>query len=123
MARGFSRITIVGNLGADPEMRYLPGGDPVTTFTVAVNRKRKDESETDWYRVACYRKQAEIADQYLRKGSQVLVDGQLSIREYTASDGIERTSVEINCDQFQMLGSKGDDAGPREQEADSDLPF
>lgn len=124
MSRGFSRITIVGNLGADPEMRYLPGGDPVTNFTVAVNRKRKvgteSQDETDWYRVNCFRRNAEVADQYLRKGSQVLVDGQLLIRTYTANDGSERTSVEVNCDTFTMLGGKQE--GERE-EASDDVPY
>lgn len=112
MSRGYSRVILVGNLGRDPEMRYLPNGDPVTNFTIAVNRRRKvgDESqdETDWYRVNCFRRNAEVADQYLRKGSQVLVDGQLLIRTYTGNDGNERTSVEVNCDTFTMLGGKPD---------------
>lgn len=111
MSRGFSRVVLVGNLGRDPEMRYLPSGDPVVNFTMAVNRRRRGQDgnwhdETDWFRVNCFRRNAEIADQYLRKGSQVLVEGQLQIRQYTGNDGVERTSVEVNCDNFTMLGSR-----------------
>lgn len=116
MARGYSRVILVGNLGRDPEMRYLPSGDPVVNFTMAVNRRRRGNDgnwadETDWFRVNCFRRNAEIADQYLRKGSQVLVDGQLQIRQYTGNDGVERTSVEVNCDNFTMLGTRDDAAG------------
>lgn len=115
MARGYSRVILVGNLGRDPEMRYLPSGDPVVNFTVAVGRRRRGsdgnwQDETDWFRINCFRRNAEIADQYLKKGSQVLVEGQLQIRQYTGNDGVERTSVEVNCDNFTMLGSR-DDAG------------
>ncbi len=115
MSRGYSRVVLVGNLGRDPEMRYLPSGDPVVNFTIAVNRRRRGQDgnmqdETDWFRVNCFRRNAEIADQYLRKGSQVLVEGQLQIRQYTGNDGVERTSVEVNCDNFTMLGTR-DGAG------------
>jgi single-strand DNA-binding protein len=121
MARGYSRVIIVGNLGRDPEMRYLPSGDPVVNFTVAVGRRRRGTDgnwmdETDWFRVNCFRRNAEVADQYLRKGSQVLVDGQLQIRQYTGNDGVERTSVEINCDNFTMLGSRDDAGGGGDRE-------
>lgn len=125
MSRGFSRVVLVGNLGRDPEMRYLPSGDPVVNFTIAVNRRRRGQDgnwmdETDWYRVNCFRRNAEIADQYLRRGTKVLVEGQLQIRQYTGNDGVERTSVEVNCDNFTMLGSRedggdGGDYQPRQQ--------
>lgn len=116
MARGYSRVILVGNLGRDPEMRYLPSGDPVVNFTMAVGRRRRGsdgnwQDETDWFRVNCFRRNAEVADQYLKKGSQVLVDGQLQIRQYTGNDGVERTSVEVNCDNFTMLGSRDDARG------------
>lgn len=116
MSRGYSRVILVGNLGRDPEMRYLPSGDPVVNFSIAVNRRRRGQDgnfqdETDWYRINCFRRNAEIADQYLRKGSQVLVDGQLQIRQYTGNDGVERTSVEVNCDNFTMLGSRDNPGG------------
>lgn len=113
MSKGYSRVILVGNLGRDPEMRYLPNGDAVTNFTLAVNRRRRVEGqqqdETDWYRVNCFRRNAEVADQYLTKGSQVLVDGQLLIRDWTGEDGNKRTSVEVNCDSFTMLGGRRDE--------------
>jgi single-strand DNA-binding protein len=122
MARGYSRVILVGNLGRDPEMRYLPSGDPVVNFTMAVGRRRRGTDgnwmdETDWFRVNCFRRNAEVADQYLRKGSQVLVEGQLQIRQYTGNDGVERTSVEVNCDNFTMLGSRDDAMGGGREQA------
>lgn len=112
MSRGFSRVTLVGNLGSDP----------VTNFSLAVNRRRRGpdgqpQDEVDWYRVACFRRNAEVADQYLGKGSRVLVDGQLSIRKYIDKNSVERTSVEVSCDLFTMFGSRkdGDDGGGQTQ--------
>jgi single-strand DNA-binding protein len=116
MSRGYSRVILVGNIGRDPEMRYTPSGTAVTSFTMAVNRRRRGQDgnyqdETDWYRINVWGRQAETADQYLRKGSKVLVDGSLQIRTYTGNDGTERTSVEVNADNFQMLDSRGDNMG------------
>lgn len=124
MARGYSRVILVGNLGADPDMKYLQSGDAVTNFSLAVNRRRRGSDgnqvdETDWYRINCFRRNAEIADQYLHKGSKVMVDGQLSIRQYTGNDGTERTSVEVTCDNLVMLGDKNA-AGNEES---GDVPF
>lgn len=114
MSRGFSRVILVGNLGRDPEMRYTPQGTPVTNFSIAVSRRRGSgdsaQEETDWYRVAVFGRQAEVADQYLKRGMKVLVDGRLSIRTYTGNDGAERTSVEVTADNFQILTPR-DDAG------------
>ncbi|HLT19135.1 MAG TPA: single-stranded DNA-binding protein [Thermomicrobiales bacterium] len=111
MSRGYSRIIIVGNLGRDPEMRYTPSGTPVTNFSVAVNRRRPTgggeyQDETDWYRVAVFGRMAEVADQYLVRGMKVLVDGQPQIRSFTGQDGVERTSIEINADNFVMLNTR-----------------
>jgi len=111
MSRGYSRIIIVGNLGRDPEMRYTPSGTPVTNFSVAVNRRRPTgggeyQDETDWYRVAVFGRMAEVADQYLVRGMKVLVDGQPQIRTFTGQDGVERTTVEINADNFIMLNTR-----------------
>ena len=111
MSRGYSRIIVVGNLGRDPEMRYTPSGTPVTNFSIAVNRRRPSGGgeyvdETDWYRVAVFGRQAEVADQYLSRGMKVLVDGQPRINTYVGNDGVERTNIEINCDNFQMLGTR-----------------
>ncbi len=111
MSRGYSRIIVVGNLGRDPEMRYTPSGTPVTNFSIAVNRRRPSGGgdyvdETDWYRVAVFGRQAEVADTYLSKGMKVLVDGQPRINTFVGNDGVERTNVEINCDNFQMLNTR-----------------
>lgn len=115
MSRGFSRVVLVGNLGRDPEMRYSQNGTPITNFTIAVNRRRRGNDgnfvdETDWYRISLFRRDAETAAEYLKKGSKVLVEGQLQIRNYTGQDGIERTSVEVNADNFVMLTPR-DEAG------------
>ncbi len=96
MSRGFSRVVLVGNLGKDPEMRYSQNGTPVTNFSIAVNRRRRGPDgnfvdETDWYRISLFRRDAETAAEYLKKGTKVLVEGQLQIRNYTGQDGIERT--------------------------------
>lgn len=116
MSRGFSRVVLVGNIGRDPEMRYSQNGTPVTTFTVAVNRRRRGQDgnfadETDWYRVTLFRQQAERAAEWLHRGSKVLVDGQLQIRTYTGNDGQERTSVEVIADNFQNLTPREEDGG------------
>lgn len=116
MSRGFSRVVLVGNLGRDPEMRYSQNGTPITNFTIAVNRRRRGTDgnfvdETDWYRISLFRRDAETAAEYLKKGSKVLVEGQLQIRNYTGQDGIERTTVEVNADNFVMLSPRDEAAG------------
>lgn len=116
MSRGFSRVILVGNLGRDPEMRYSQSGIPITNFTLAVNRRRKQPDgsqadETSWYRVSLYRQQAESAVEWLKKGSRVLVEGQIRVRSYVGQDGIERTSVEVDADNFMNLTPRGDDLG------------
>lgn len=120
MSRGYSRIIVVGNLGRDPEMRYTPSGTPVTNFSIAVNRRRPSGGgefvdETDWYRVAVFGRQAEIADQYLARGMKVLVDGQPRINTFVGNDGVERTNVEINCDNFHMLNTREENEAIRAQ--------
>jgi single-strand DNA-binding protein len=104
-------------------MRYTPSGTPVTNFSIAVNRRRSTGGdfidETDWYRVAVFGRQAEIADQYLVRGMKVLVDGRPSIRTYTGQDGVERTSVEINCDNFQMLNTRDESEAIRATAGDN----
>ena len=108
MSRGLSKVQIIGNIGRDPEMRYTPSGAPVTDFSVAVNRRRRGQDtqqveETDWYRVVCWSRLAEFADQYLKRGMRVYVDGRLQIRRYTGNDGQERTSVEVVAADVVML--------------------
>ena len=109
-----NRVTIIGNLGKDPETRYAPSGDAVTNITVATTETWKDKATgekreaTEWHRVVFFGKLAEIAGQYLKKGSQVYLEGKLKTRKWQDKDGAERYTTEINADEMKMLGSKGD---------------
>lgn len=130
MSRGFSRVILVGNLGRDPEMRYSQSGIPITNFSLAVGRRRRQPDgsytdETNWFRITLYRQQAENAAEWLKKGNRVLVEGQLRIHTYTGQDGVERTSVDVDADGFQNLSPRGEDmggsyGGGMRQAADSD---
>jgi single-strand DNA-binding protein len=112
-----NRVTIVGNLGRDPEMRTFPSGDQVANVTIATTDKWKDKQTgemkeaTEWHRVTFNGRLAEIAGQYLRKGSQVYVEGSLRTRKWTDQSGVEKYSTEIRADTMQMLGSRQDGGG------------
>lgn len=111
----FNRITIVGYLGRDPELRYTPDGTPVCDFSVATTERRKDKSGelqdiTTWFRVTVWRRQAELAGQYLAKGRQVYVEGRLIQREYQDRDGNTRFNLEVTASDIQFIGSRGEDA-------------
>ena len=122
-----NKVIIVGNLGRDPETRSFPNGDQVANVTIATTDRYKDKTSgemkeiTEWHRVSFFGRLAEIAGQYLRKGSQVYVEGSLRTRKWTDKDGIEKYSTEIRADSMQMLGSRqgmgggggggGDDGG------------
>lgn len=107
-----NKVIIVGNLGRDPETRYMPNGEAVTNIAVATTESWKDKNSgekkelTEWHRITFYRKLAEIAGQYLKKGSQVYVEGRLQTRKWTDKDGVERYTTEIIADTMQMLGSR-----------------
>lgn len=107
-----NKVIIVGNLGRDPETRYMPNGDAVTNVAVATTESWKDKNTgekkelTEWHRITFYRKLAEIAGQYLKKGSQVYVEGRLQTRKWTDKEGVERYTTEIIADTMQMLGSR-----------------
>ena len=107
-----NKVIIVGNLGRDPEMRTFPSGDQVANVTIATTDKWKDKQSgemkeaTEWHRVVFNGRLAEIAGQYLRKGSQVYVEGSLRTRKWTDQSGVEKYSTEIRADQMQMLGSR-----------------
>jgi single-strand DNA-binding protein len=120
----YQRIIIVGNLGGDPEMRYMPDGTAVTNFSVATNRRWTDgatgepREETTWFRVSVWRKQAETANQYLTRGSRVLVEGRLrpdaqtgGPRTYTRQDGTVGASYEITADVVRFMSTRAEDAG------------
>jgi single-strand DNA-binding protein len=114
MARGINKVIIVGNLGQDPEVRYLQNGGAVANLSVATSESWKDKNtgeqktETEWHRVVIYQKLAEIAGEYLRKGSKVYLEGKLKTRKWTDKDGIERYTTEIVCNELQMLDGKQD---------------
>ena len=117
MARGINKVIIVGNLGQDPETRYMPSGAAVTNFTVATNESWKDKQtgeqkeRTEWHRVAMFNRLAEIAAEYLRKGSQVYIEGKLRTRKWQGQDGQDRYTTEIIADEMQMLGGRGGSGG------------
>ena len=114
-----NKVIIVGNLGRDPEMRTFPSGDQVANVTIATTDKWKDKQSgemreaTEWHRVVFNGRLAEIAGQYLRKGSQVYVEGSLRTRKWTDQSGVEKYSTEIRADQMQMLGGRQGMGGPQ----------
>lgn len=107
-----NKVLIIGNIGKEPESRTLPSGDQVCNITVATSEKYKDKQSgelkeiTEWHRVAFFGKLAEIASKYLKKGSQVYVEGSLRTRKFTDSNGVEKYSTDIRADVLQMLGGK-----------------
>jgi single-strand DNA-binding protein len=152
MARGVNKVILVGNLGADPETRYTAGGSAVTNVRLATTDSWKDkqsgeqQERTEWHRVIFWGRLAEIAAEYLRKGSQIYVEGRIQTRKWQGQDGQDRWSTEIVGNEMQMLGSRGgaqtpppdfdggqsDDAGPERPRAkkaevvedfDDDIPF
>jgi len=117
-----NKVIIVGSLGRDPETRFNPSGDSVTRISVATSWKGKNEEQTEWHRVVMFGKLAEIADKYLRKGSQVYIEGRLQTSKYTGKDGVERYSTDIIASQMQMLGGKGE-TSTRPAPQKQDKPF
>jgi single-strand DNA-binding protein len=106
-----NKVILVGNLGRDPEVRYAPSGDAITNITVATTDQWKDKSgekqeRTEWHRVVFFGRQAEIAGEYLKKGSQVYIEGSLRTRKWTDQGGQERYTTEIIADRMQMLGAR-----------------
>ena len=118
MARGINKVILVGNLGQDPETRYMPSGKAVTNLRLATSDSWKDKQtgeqreQTEWHSVVMYDRLAEIAAEYLRKGSQIYVEGQIRTRKYTDKDGAEKYATDIRVDQMQMLGSRQGQGGP-----------
>lgn len=146
----FNKITVVGNLGRDPELRYTPQGSAVCSFSMATNEKRRDKAGemqdvTTWFRVTLWGKQAENASKYLTKGSPVYIEGRLRVEEWTDKDGNNRHTLEVNGSDMQFLGggqrsedysgesaSEAQFAGPanatakefaKPANADDDIPF
>jgi single-strand DNA-binding protein len=150
MARGVNKVILVGNLGKDPEVRYMPSGNAVANVTLATTDSWKDkqtgekQERTEWHNVVFYSRLAEIVGEYLKKGSQVYVEGRLQTRKWQDKNGNDRYTTEIIASDMQMLGSRGGSAGysgdraPAQQQApapaaaaagssapdfDDDIPF
>jgi single-strand DNA-binding protein len=126
MARGINKVILVGNLGADPESRTTPGGLTVTNIRVATTERRKDRQsgdwvdETEWHRVVMFDKMAETAREYLRKGSQVYIEGQIRTNKWQDKDGNDRYTTEIIARDMQMLGGRPGAGAPGGGERDYD---
>lgn len=135
-----NKVILIGNLGADPELRYTPSGAAVANFNIATTEKWRDkdgnmQDRTEWHRIILWSRQAEIAKEYLRKGSSVYIEGRLQYRNYEDKDGVKRYVTEIIGQRMQLLGGRGgapSDAGssgpppapPDNLEGeDDDLPF
>jgi len=119
MARGINKVILVGNLGADPETRYTPSGTTITTVRLATSESWRDkqtgqqQERTEWHRVKFFGKLAEIASEYLRKGSQIYVEGSIRSDKFTGNDGQERYMFEIVANEMQMLGGRDGGGGAR----------
>ena len=141
MARGINKVILVGNLGRDPETRYMPSGNAVTNVSVATSKSWKDrdsgeqKDRTEWHRVVFFNRLAEIANEYLRKGSKVYVEGELRTREWER-EGQKHYTTEVVANEMQMLDSRGDMpmsntdvnpnsnfASPPPEDFDDDIPF
>jgi len=130
----YQRTIVIGHLGRDPEMRYTPTGVPVTSFSMATTRKwtnanGEPQEKTTWFRVTCWRKQAELAAQYLQKGRLVLVEGEIETSAWTDKEGNPRASLELTASTVRFLGARGEGAeaaggGPPEEiVGEDDIPF
>jgi single-strand DNA-binding protein len=117
MARGVNKVILVGNLGKDPETKYMPSGDCVCNFSIATTESWKDKSsgekieKTEWHNIVMFRRLAEVAGEYLRKGSQVYIEGKLKTRKWQDKSGADRWTTEIEGREMQMLGARGGNAG------------
>ncbi|MBL4567398.1 MAG: single-stranded DNA-binding protein [Porticoccus sp.] len=128
MARGINKVILVGNLGKDPEAKFMPNGNAVTNITVATSESWKDkqtgqqQERTEWHRVVFFNRLAEIASEYLKKGSKVYVEGSLRTRKWQGQDGQDRYTTEIVASEMQMLDSRGgstgyDNSAPMQQQS------
>jgi len=120
MARGVNKVILIGNLGRDPEVRYSPNGSAVANCTLATTESWKDKNsgekqeKTEWHRVVFFGRLAEIAGEYLKKGSQIYIEGRLQTRKWQDKEGQDRYTTEIVANEMQMLGSRGGQGAPSE---------
>lgn len=135
---GMNKIMLIGNAGRDPEMRYTADGTPVTSFSLAVTRRTGSrdgdrQEETTWFRISCWRRLAEIANQYVTKGKQVYIEGRVSVSTFEGQDGKTRASLDVTATELVLLGSAGGGTGRLPEEggfqssggemSPDDLPF
>ena len=117
-----NKVTLIGNLGRDPETRYTADGSAITNFSIATTERWKDKASgemkeaTEWHRITCFNRLAEIAGEYLKKGSPVYVEGSLTTRKWTDKDGVERYTTEIKAQSMQFLGQRPDAQDDAEEE-------
>ncbi len=122
-----NKVILVGRLGRDPEVRYLPNGEAVANFSIATSEQWKDrnserQERTEWHNITMYRRLAEIAGDYLRKGQEVYIEGKIQSRKYTGKDGVERTAYEIIASEMKMIGGKGDSSSSAVQDEPKPQP-
>ena len=122
-----NKAILIGRLGRDPEVRYMPNGEAVCNFSIATDETWKDQSgqrqtKTEWHAITLYRRMAEVAGQYLKKGSQVYIEGRIQSRKYTGKDGIERTAYEIIGSEMKMLGGKAEGSSESANTAEPPAP-
>lgn len=127
MARGVNKVILIGNLGSDPEVRYTPDGVPVANFSLATNESWNDkdgqrQERTEWHRLVLWRRQAEVAQQYLKKGSKIYVEGRLQTRSWDDQSGQKRYATEIVVNDMQMLDSRGEGGGSGGRDAGYNPP-
>ena len=135
-----NKVILVGNLGRDPELKYMPSGDAVCNFTVATRAVWKDregdqQEKTEWHNIVAFRRLAEICGEYLKKGKQVYIEGRIQTRSWDDKDGVKRYTTEIVANQMQMLGRRDEETGgelppsapeskaPPSRDEEDDLPF
>jgi single-strand DNA-binding protein len=116
MGKGINKVILVGNLGNDPEVRYMPNGNAVANLSIATSESWKDQQgqlqeKTEWHKVTMYRRLAEIAGEYLKKGSQIYLEGKLQTRKWQDQQGNDRYTTEVIADQLQMLGGRNESGG------------
>jgi len=125
MARGVNKVILIGNLGQDPEVKYMPNGNAVSNITVATSESWKDKNtgeqvdKTEWHRVVFFRRLAEIVGEYLKKGSKVYIEGKLQTRKWQDKDGKDHWTTEIIASEMQMLDSRGGGSSDFNQSAPS----
>lgn len=128
MARGVNKVILVGNLGRDPEVRYSPSGQAVANVTIATSESWKDKNtgekqeRTEWHRIVFFGRLAEIAGEYLKKGSQIYVEGRLQTRKWQDKEGQDRYTTEVVANEMQMLGSRAGAGVPSDAGFNQDVP-